>query len=270
MKLDELSTKYSILPVVKDIVNQVRDLTGKDIDFRISNKISVYSTTKVARERMNEHVVFFKEDVSDRLSYVIAHECGHILRIMGAKQEDRVVPATNRDTKMRILDEFKDTSIPESMLPRMVSVWVDGLITQLTNLPVDVRIERWMQGSFPSLKEEQIKALDIDAQSTLKGLTREVKTHTPKKVYITSNSMAYAYLRSIGPITGKRYDKAFYDEPTALRLGKKLYNILDNEEDQGFTGDLKIINEWAKVLNIDSWFDWIDFESMPESYFKGV
>lgn len=269
MNLAELSSSYSLQPVVTEIVRKVKEVSGKDIDFRISNTISVYAVTKIARKRMSQHVIYFRKDVVDRLSYIIAHECGHILRIMEAPEEERVVPATNKATKLKVLEDIKSNSFSKPLLAKMIGVWVDGIVMQVTNLPVDVRIERWIQKSFPSLKQEQISALEKDAEKTLAGLSKEVEMVTPTKIFAISNSMAYAYLRGIGPIVGKRYDKAFYGRNSILNLGKKLYKFLE-EEDRGYSGDIETINLWAKTLGIDGWFDWISFESMPESYYEDL
>ncbi len=48
-----------------------------------------------------------------------------------------------------------------------------------------------------------------------------------------------------------------------------LYKIA-NSERHDFEGDVTIINRWAKILGLDTAFNWIDFEDMPESYFDDV
>jgi len=269
VNLAELSSSYSLQPVVTEIVRKVKEVSGKDIDFRISDTISVYAVTKIARKRMSQHVVYFRKDVVDRLSYIIAHECGHILRIMEAPEEERVVPAIDKTTKLKVLGDIKINSFSKPLLAKMIDIWVDGIIMQVTNLPVDVRIEKWIQKSFPSLEKEQISALEKDAEKTLAGLTKKVEMVTPAKIFTISNSMVYAYLRGISTITGKRYDKAFYGRNFILNLGKRLYKLL-KEEDHGYSSDIETINLWAKTLGIDDWFHWISFESMPESYFKNL
>jgi hypothetical protein len=40
------------------------------------------------------------------------------------------------------------------------------------------------------------------------------------------------------------------------------------DEDGGYAGDLRVTNDWAKILNVSDWFGWIGFEDVPESYFN--
>jgi hypothetical protein len=42
------------------------------------------------------------------------------------------------------------------------------------------------------------------------------------------------------------------------------------EADTGYASDLRVTNEWAKILNVSEWFAWIGFEDVPESYFKDI
>jgi hypothetical protein len=80
-----------------------------------------------------------------------------------------------------------------------LSVWLGGLITQVTSLPVCVRIERWIHREYPSLRDEQRLYLDEDVQRTLQGLSKKVERMTPKTIFRVSNSITYAYLRGLEP-----------------------------------------------------------------------
>lgn len=44
--------------------------------------------------------------------------------------------------------------------------------------------------------------------------------------------------------------------------GEKLIEHLYNEEDERYKGDRKIIDNWAKHLNIQNWFEWTDFQEI--------
>jgi hypothetical protein len=45
----------------------------------------------------------------------------------------------------------------------------------------------------------------------------------------------------------------------------QLYDAF-GEEDPGYSGDIRVTNEWARILKISDWFAWIGFENMPDSY----
>jgi len=263
----ELSSRFCILPVLSEIIENVREVSRKDIDFRAVTRLPTYASTKIARDRMERHVIYFRENIADRLTYIIAHECGHIIRMMEAPIEKRVVPGTSIRQRGETIKAL-DISVEDHPI-QLINMWIDGLVLQLTNLPVDIRIERWLNREYPGLSDEQQKGLSIDAGKTLAGLSDEVRRITPPKIFQLSNSMTFAYLRGIGEITGERYDREFYGYRSILSAGKTLYKIADSERDD-FEGDVTIINSWAKILGLDTAFSWIDFEDMPESYFDDV
>jgi hypothetical protein len=151
----------------------------------------------------------------------------------------------------------------------MLDIWLSGIITQLTSLPACVRIERWIHREYSPLRDEQRLYLAEDVKRTLQGVSKKVDRATPKTIFRISNSITYAYLRRIEPVTGKDLRKHFSGWPPIITTGIRLYEAL-GEEDAGYAGDIRVTKEWATILKVDDWFAWIGFENMPESYFNDV
>jgi hypothetical protein len=155
------------------------------------------------------------------------------------------------------------------MRERMLDIWLSGIITQLTSLPACIRIERWIHSEYSSLRDEQRLYLEGDVKRTIEGLSKKLERVTPKTVFRISNSITYAYLRGIEPVTGKDLRKHFSGRSSIITTGIRLYETL-GEEDTGYAGDLRVTNEWAAILKIGDWFAWTGFEDMAESYFEDV
>jgi hypothetical protein len=136
-------------------------------------------------------------------------------------------------------------------------------VLQVTNQPVDVRIERWIASDYPGLEQEQIEGLEKDARVALQGLTTEVERTTPPTAFRASNAMNYAYLNHIGEITGRDYRRRFRDREEIVELGQRLYEISTEE-----WSDIEVADRWAEVIGIKEWFSWRAFEDMPESYYQ--
>jgi hypothetical protein len=271
VKIEEVQVKHGLHPELIRIVHLVEESTGKPIAFQPKNDLQVSALTKIARERMPEHIIRFHPSRTDRLSHLIAHECGHILRMMRAKPEDRLVPVTGPSelaaAQKAISREVNVLPLPPQMLQRMFTVWVHGLTLQVTNLSVDVYIEKWLHHGFPALQAEQARSLEKEAETSLQALSKQVEQHTPLTVFRASNAMNYAYLREIGPLAGHDYLDGYVRYPPILRMGKALHGMLESE-DRGVATDQQIINKWAEYLHINTWFTWLPFEAMPESYFR--
>jgi hypothetical protein len=268
MNIEQLSKEYELEPTVLEVVALTEKESGKEIDFELHVNLDVAGVTKIARERMPKHIMRIKESTPARVNHIIVHECGHVLRMMQAEPPERVVPSSNTETSIKALFALKDEllALPEEAREEIFELWTTGLINQLVNLPVDVRIERWIYRDYPTFREIQNKSLAVDVQSCLLGLTDKIRNNTIESIFNKSNALVYAYLRGITTVTGEDYIEAFKKYPDIKKTGRKLYRYLETE-DEGFAQDVKTINAWAEILEIKSWFAWIGFEDVPESYY---
>jgi len=268
MNIEQLGREYEIIPAVQEVASLTRAVTGKDLDFQLTVNLSTDGITKIARERMPKHIVKLKENSMARLNHVVAHECGHIIRTMQAAPEDRVVPSSNLKSmaNARAALESELETIQANARNEIFEIWVSGMISQLVNLPVDVRIENWLYRDYPTLRDCQNKSLAIDVQNSISGLSEKIKDNTIYTVFNRSNAMVYAYLRGLSIITGENYAEHFKKYPDIKKIGRKLFAFLE-VEDTGFNQDVEIINSWAEMLEIKGWFTWIGFEEVPETYY---
>ena len=269
MNINELSLSYNIIPELYSLIGLVKKVSGKDIEIQIVENLQTDGSTKVARERMPKSIVKIKANQTMRINHLLAHECCHILRILEANPLDRVVPSTNNLTMNLANLELSDQAqiLPPQIRKKALDFWISGLITQLTNLPVDARIEMWLYKNYPALRKHQIKSLKIDASQTIMCLSKKVEQSTIGKVFYLSNAMTYAYLRVIGGIIEENYVRKFREHEKIVYSGKSLFSMLESE-DKGFTHDLQTIKAWGDFLNISDWFRWIGFEDMPDSYYE--
>ena len=270
MNIKQLSKVYELVPTVHEVVALTEKVSGKEIDFNLLLNLDVDGVSKIARARMPKHIMRIKENNVARVNHTIVHECGHILRTMQAGPAERVVPSSNAETNQKALSDLNQEllALPEAARDEMFELWTTGLINQLVNLPVDVRIETWIHRDYPAFREIQIKSLAIDVQNCLLGLSEKIRRNTIESIFNKSNALVYAYLRGVTMITGEDYTKEFKRYPDIKKTGRKLYRLLEHE-DEGFVQDVNIINAWAEILEITGWFTWIGFEDMPDTYFIG-
>lgn len=266
-----MNPEPNLLPTVREIIQRVRQVSGKDVIFRPAPDQLVPATSKVARERMPCHIIKYQPQMAQRINHLTAHECGHILRMTEADPSIRVVPVSNAQTRAVAVAELTSelAHLPKSIRERMLDIWLSGVITQLTSLPACIRIERWIHREYPSLRNEQRLYLDEDVKRTIQGLSKKMERVTPKTIFRISNSITYAYLRGIEPVTAKDLRKHFSGRPSIVTTGIRLHEAMA-EDDTGYAGDLRVTNDWATILNIEDWFGWTGFEDMPESYFRDV
>ena len=170
---------------VKRILVKAESISGKGFNFLRAENLTEYAGIKIARKSDNKHIIYYKKERSDLLQHLIAHECGHVIRIFSAKETDRVVPATSNGTKEIAFTEMKDDIIrlsnqfPERELSVIMNMYYNGVVRQATNQPVDCLIEKLLYDEYPGLHNYQLLSLQMQAKESIEGLSDEVRKITP-------------------------------------------------------------------------------------------
>ena len=119
-------------------------------------------------------------------------------------EEKRLVPKTNDDIKRTALTEIEDdinklsSSMPFNQLAQVVNMWYNGTITQVTNQPPDIMIEKWIHDNYEELIELQLQSIKKQHDESIVALTKRVARMTPKKIYEVSNVMNFCFFKYLG------------------------------------------------------------------------
>jgi hypothetical protein len=228
----------------------------------------------MARKNMSNHFFYAKNFRTEAINHLVIHECAHVLRILSAPEKERLVPGVKSENIIHYrvsIDKslpkiFKE--MPKETLEKISDFWLNGIIRQLTNLPVDYRIEYWIYSSFPNLRKTQKESIEDDLKASIQSLSKEVKTMTPSLIFEKSYLMNYAYTKLVDKLLGTNY-LPYYKNLDNLDEGDKLASLLETE-DKGYNQDIDTINRWAEILNLSNWFTWINFEQIPDDYLNSV
>lgn len=249
---------------LKKIIELAKEVSGKDFEFIVKNDMTQYAGIKIARKDDTVHQIYYKQEHYELLQHLIAHECGHLIRLYRAAEKDRVVPATHEKTIERAYNEIEgdiqdlSKKLPQDALAKYIKTLYEGIVRQVTNLPVDIMIEKWIYNNYPKLRDNQLKSIEKQAKQSLEVLDRDPRLF-PKKFYYCSNVMNYVFLRHVGFTIKKKFIQP-YSNTQFLIPGKKLSKITKDEYKNSFSGDVAMINRWAQFLEIKDWFEWRDFE----------
>lgn len=270
MDLEQFIHSVNLKESTKAILSETQDLTGKPFEFRHDPSLPVLASVKIARSSMSNHIVTYSGTDPSALSHQIAHECGHINRYYRAPTERRLVPSSDAKTlQAAIIDiEARDKallrSFPLEVRYRILPSLVSGLIYQLTNLPTDIYIEKWIFETYPDLRQDQCRSLEKTHREAVEGLNPALRSRLPRVVVDGSGAMNYAFFKKIDQITGSTFLREFRRLPSK-KIGESLYKLV-RDDDTGLEGDILLVNEWAERLKVTGWFKWIDFEEIPPDY----
>lgn len=257
------------MPDTRKIINKAIDVSGHGLQVHRKNmdNYGIHATVHLARQGEPDHVVAYDSKHEELLDYLIAHECGHIIRTYLAAPEQRLVPSTDAENRRHVEAQLEAEVpdeirvLPKHMRKKLVQMWHEGLVKQVANFPADMRIERWMKESYDGLQDLQRRAIDMQIVEHNQVLRHEVRRFTPERVYNPSIAMnsAYAFYMSM------LYNDWRFFEP----YGKQGYEMLASElslpvwgtRDDGHLSDIFAVNDWAQRFGIGGWFHWVRLES---------
>lgn len=259
-----------LIQSTQNIIQLAEDVSKKKFQFVEKKDLTSFARVKPARKNMPFHLIYYKTEHNDLINHLIAHECGHIVRMFAVPEENRLIPTTNNDTKSTAQAKIEEdinklsSSIPFNQMPQIVNMWYSGTITQVTNQPPDLMIEKWIHDDYQELRELQLQSIKKQHDEAIVALTNRVARLTPRKIYEVSNVMNYCFFKYLGLYLSANFLQPYWDFKYK-RKGEELARVtLDYKDD--YLGDLEMINKWAEFLEITKWFAWTNFENVPPDY----
>jgi hypothetical protein len=263
----------TLIEPVQSILKKVEEVSGKGFEYIEKNDLIEFASVKIARQKMPKHLIFYKGTHADFINHTIAHECGHILRIFGAPENKRLMPVMNDKLKHYALKEMEEDiyKLSEELsfehLTELVNMLYTGIIRQLTNFPPDIMIEKWIYNGYPELRAYQKESLKKQFSEAVIALSSDARKITPRKIYDASHLMNYAFFRILGLLIGVNLVQP-YNNTDYIFKGKKLTAITEENYVDNYEGDIDMINRWANYLELTNWFDWTEFEKIPQNYLQ--
>lgn len=261
----------AFLPETQAILEEVEAVTGKGFRFEERPGMAQLAGVKMARQGMVQHIVYYRSAATPVLDHLVAHECGHILRMGDVPVEDRKVPVTNRKTMTNALSpvlpelERIAAQLPGEAGPELLGFLYGGIVRQLTNYPSDLAIERWLHDNYKTLRSSQYESLRGQLRDAEKGLERRIRVMTPKVIYEAANVMNYAFFALLERELGEALLGLFAASEFKPR-GQALAEQTGSFSQKSYLEDMAMVDRWASFLGLDGWYEWVPFDQVPEGY----
>jgi hypothetical protein len=259
---------------VYSILDKVKEETGKGFEFIGKDDLPTHAGLKMARKDMPSHIIVYRKKYDEVINHLVAHECGHILRMFKTPEEKRIIPYSDDEIKLSAIGQIETEIVglskilPFERLTAIVNLWYNGIVRQVTNHPPDIMIEKWLFNDYPGIRTLQRKSLENQLKESLAGLNDSVIRITPKTILDASNIMNYTFFRLLGLHFGTNFIRP-YNNTIYVSRGKELAAITEKEYVDTYEGDIQMANRWAQFLGLEGWFKWRDFEDVPGNY-KGA
>jgi len=253
------------LPVpIVDILRQVEEKSHKAIQYCEKSDLAVAAKFQLADKDSRFHILFYNVTYGEKIYYAIVCQCGHILRLFDADQERRHIPVVNKRTMMSYFLEMDDeihrlaAYFGKDKINQLAMMWYEGVVYQLTRMPTEIMINKWIGERCPSLRDLQIKGISEQRDIAVMSISDSVRSIMPSKVYMTSNIMNYVYFKVLEDYYHLDL-VAPYHRTVFIFEGSSLARITENEYVDSHEGDRAMIDRWAGRLGLGSWFEWKPF-----------
>jgi hypothetical protein len=255
----------ALISAVQTLLQRVEERTGKPIAAVEKNDLPMSAEIRIAAKSETAHQLYYRGRHDEQINYIIANQCGHILRLYDAPAGQRYMPVANYRTLMSYIMEMGDEChrftrlFDAEKIKRMTRLWYEGVVFQLTRMPPDIMIDKWLYDECPELRPIQLKSLTRQRQAAVQSLAGDTRKFTPDKIYRVSNIMNYAFFKVLEDHF--RLDwVAPYHGTIFIFDGSALASLTEREYSNNHAGDRAMIDAWAGRLDLTTWFEWRKYE----------
>ncbi len=205
------------------------------------------------------------------VNFLVANQAGHLLRFFSAPAAARFVSVAGRRTMASFIMETESelerlvAVFSRDQVRRMIARWYQGVVFQLTRMPTDIMVHKWLHDHFPELRRLQIEDIAAQRRQALQSLSPDVRRATPARIYRAANIMNFVFFKNLedhlhGDFTGP------YHETIFILDGAPLVRIMASRREDNHAGDRAMIDAWAAALALDHWYEWQPYESFSSPY----
>lgn len=245
----------SLLPVTKSILAQVEQLTGKPVYLEENASLPAFANLTIARGDAPVHLLRYKPMGANPPDYYITFQCGFVIRLYQTSAEKRFDLAVSEDGT-RKMDELLADPAFSPQVRGMGGQLIDGLLVQLRSMPIGLRVDAWIAGTFPELKDLQRAGAEVQLEQNSRAIGLGSKKMFPAKVYKGNMSMNAAFAIFWGRMWNDAKITLPYKATGFLDAGQRLIKIFDSVNSEP-TRDTELIDNWAFELGVKGWYRWV-------------
>lgn len=251
----------------RDTINKLLETIEAETTFPVTvvedAKLTTFSGLSIARGSVPTHVIRLNPKHHQFRDYMIAYQCGFILRFFWTQPGDRWDFAPSQSGRFNVEKLVNRLDVAKTLPPRHVESFCDqilvGLMTHLRSTPIGLRVEDWIAGEFPMLADQQRIAVEAQVSENLLPHQSAVRKATPPLIYDATMAISAAYAIHYATRMDQPQFVLPYEASGHAETGRALHGILDQIEDSP-GNDRKLIDSWAAKLGIEKWHTWLPYQ----------
>jgi len=235
-----------------------RDCSRRDILFLPDKDMPLLVTLEIARDGTPAHILRYRP--SDRpIDYLVAYQAGFLLRLFTNAENNRFdfapTGAAQAEVEALLSAGQPISDADQTALPQFAGVVAKWALMTLRSLPIGMRVDQWLHGAYPALRDLQADGIATMQQQNAAALSLRVEGLTVAAALLAMNSAYALFCDRLLNVT--TYQVA-YQAAGAGDLGRDLLALWDRiPEDPAH--DWELVDAWANVLGMRAWYRWIPY-----------
>ena len=243
----------------------VRDSTNTPVEVVEDTSLRVLAVVTTAKPGVPFHLVRINSNLGDA-DYVIAYQCGFLLRQAALPTEDRwqfrISPTGLHSVERMITGPGgigPKHNLPRSAVAELAKHLSSGILVQLRSMPIGVRIDAWISAEYPSLAELQAASMKAQCATNTESLAPNVRAMTPPTIWRANIALNAAYASFASQTV---HDDALtlpYESVGFRKEGQAIIDVL-NEVPDAPSHDRELVDRIGKHLGISDWYEFLPVE----------
>lgn len=254
--------------VTRKVIKELEEKSGYLVQVMEQPDLPTIATIRIARGNLPAHILSYKPNQKDQLpDYSICWECKFAMRMYECPPEKRFQITGNQDGE-RAVDEIlkapggiaQKFNLTGTQREGIKQQFLGGLITHLRSVPVGLRVSEKLTLDFPELLEYEVLHVEKELAIAKESLSRQIKDMMPVEIYNPTQAINAAYALFWATCLEKPVIVNPFRMDGSDRQGQKLLDIYNATTDDPLH-DNELIDRWAELLKIRSWYSWLPYQA---------
>jgi hypothetical protein len=249
--------------ITEQVLRQVHDLTGRPVVVDSDPTMKLIASSKIARGSAAAHVISYNPSMSANADYAICFQCGFILRMFALPLDQRFELSGSfrgrKDVEKMLAEHIQQSplsSLPKEVRNTLRDQIFDGLLRQLRSVPIGLRIDSWLNSSYPELAEQQRAIITRQLKENMAALGPEVRKFAPSKIFNANTAMNSAFALYWSRLWSDLTQLSPYKAIGSVATGEQLLKLFD-EIPSDPQHDRQLIEAWGADLGLSGWTDFV-------------
>ena len=252
--------------VTNEVLRTVEEVTGRPVLVQPDPSLkSILAKVVMARGSAAAHLVTYNPSAGASADYAICSQCGFLLRTFGVPEQERFSgggSSSGRKEAERLLLEhhkMRGRPLSKEVFSGLLERLFGGLILQLRSMPISVRVDAWIQRSYPELAEQQKKAIVRQLNDNSMSLKPEVREIAPDKIIQANIDMNAGFALFWSRAWNDPLLAVPYKSSGKMEIGEKLLRLIDEIPDDP-AHDKQLIDSWGSHVGLNGWYEFLPYE----------